>query len=136
MSKYKDIALQFAEDVTSGKIVACREEIAAARRFLDDLKRDDLELHTTEPDFVIKVIQKLMRHNTGESIEGESLVGKPLELLPWQIFIVYNLVGFYYKGTQERRYKEAFNMVPRKSGKTIFAAALAWALGLLERASN
>lgn len=136
MSKYKDIALQFAEDVTSGKIAACREEIAAARRFLDDLGRDDLELHTKEPDFVIDVIRRLFKHNTGETIEGESLVGKPLELLPWQIFIVYNLVGFYYKGTQERRYKEAFDMVPRKSGKTIFAAALAFALGLLDRANN
>lgn len=136
MSKYRDTAVKFAEEVTSGKILACREEIAAARRFLDDLEREDLELHTKEPDFVIDVIRKLFKHNTGETLEGESLVGKPLELLPWQIFIVYNLVGFYYKGTQERRYKEAFNMVPRKSGKTIFAAALAFALGLLDRASN
>lgn len=136
MSKYRDTAVKFAEEVTSGKILACREEIAAARRFLDDLERPDLELHTKEPDFVIDVIRKLFKHNTGETLEGESLVGKPLELLPWQIFIVYNLVGFYYKGTQERRYKEAFDMVPRKSGKTIFAAALAFALGLLDRASN
>ena len=136
MSKYRDTAVKFAEEVTSGKILACREEIAAARRFLDDLERPDLELHTKEPDFVIDVIRKLCKHNTGETLEGESLVGKPLELLPWQVFIVYNLVGFYYKGTQERRYKEAFDMVPRKSGKTIFAAALAFALGLLDRASN
>lgn len=136
MSKYRETAVQFAEDVTSGKIAACREEIAAARRFLDDLQRDDLELHTKEPDFVIDVIRKLFKHNTGETMDGESLVGKPLVLLPWQVFIVYNLVGFYYKGTNERRYKEAFNMVPRKSGKTIFAAALAFALGLLDRASS
>lgn len=136
MSKYRDTAVKFAEEVTSGKILACKEEIAAARRFLDDLERPDLELHTKEPDFVIDVIRKLFKHNTGETLEGESLVGKPLELLPWQVFIVYNLVGFYYKGTQERRYKEAYNMVPRKSGKTIFAAALAFALGLLDRASN
>lgn len=136
MSKYRDTAVKFAEEVTSGKILACREEIAAARRFLDDIDRPDLELHTKEPDFVIDVIRKLFKHNTGETLEGESLVGKPLELLPWQVFIVYNLVGFYYKGTQERRYKEAFDMVPRKSGKTIFAAALAFALGLLDRASN
>lgn len=136
MSKYRETAVQFAEDVTGGKIPACREQIAAARRFLDDLQRDDLELHTKEPDFVIDVIRKLFKHNTGETMQGESLVGKPLVLLPWQVFIVYNLVGFYYKGTNERRYKEAFNMVPRKSGKTIFAAALAFALGLLDRASN
>lgn len=136
MSKYKDIAVQFAKDVTSGKQAACREEIAAARRFLDDLERKDLELHTKEPDFVINVIQRLFKHNTGEDINGVSLVGKPLMLQPWQIFIVYNVAGFYWAGTTERRYKEAFDMVPRKSGKTIFAAALAFALGLLDRVSN
>lgn len=136
MSKYKDIAVQFAKDVTSGKQAACREEIAAARRFLDDLERKDLELHTKEPDFVINVIQRLFKHNTGEDINGVSLVGKPLILQPWQIFIVYNVAGFYWAGTTERRYKEAFDMVPRKSGKTIFAAALAFALGLLDRVSN
>ena len=136
MSKYKDIAVQFAKDVASGKQAACREEIAAARRFLDDLERKDLELHTKEPDFVINVIQRLFKHNTGEDINGVSLVGKPLMLQPWQIFIVYNVAGFYWAGTTERRYKEAFDMVPRKSGKTIFAAALAFALGLLDRVSN
>ena len=136
MSKYKDIAIQFAKDVTSGVQAAGEVEIAGARRFLDDLKREDLELHTKEPDFVINVIQRLFKHNTGEDINGVSLVGKPLMLQPWQIFIVYNVAGFYWAGTTERRYKEAFDMVPRKSGKTIFAAALAFALGLLDRVSN
>ena len=77
-----------------------------------------------------------MTHKQGEAMDGTSLVGKPIILEPWQIFIVYNLVGFYYKGTTERRYKEAFVMVGRKNGKTTFLAALAWALSLLERASG
>ena len=135
-SKFKNIALKYARDIDSGKKIACVEIKAAARRFLDDIKRKDLELHTKEPDFVINVIQNFIRHNTGEDLKGRSLVGKPLILEPWQIFIVYNVVGFYWKGTKERRFKEAFDMMARKTGKTLFMAGLAFALGLLERASN
>lgn len=135
-SKFKNIALKYARDVDSGKKIACVEIKAAARRFLDDIKRKDLELHTKEPDFVINVIQNFIRHNTGEDLKGRSLVGRPLILEPWQIFIVYNVVGFYWKGTKERRFKEAFDMMARKTGKTLFMAGLAFALGLLERASN
>ena len=135
-SKFKNIALKYARDVDSGKKIACVEIKAAARRFLDDIKRKDLELHTKEPDFVINVIQNFIRHNTGEDLKGHSLVGKPLILEPWQIFIVYNVVGFHWKGTKERRFKEAFDMMARKTGKTLFMAGLAFALGLLERASN
>ena len=135
-SKFKNIALKYARDVDSGKKIACVEIKAAARRFLDDIKRKALELHTKEPDFVINVIQNFIRHNTGEDLKGRSLVGKPLILEPWQIFIVYNVVGFHWKGTKERRFKEAFDMMARKTGKTLFMAGLAFALGLLERASN
>lgn len=135
-SKFKNIALKYARDIDSGKKIACVEIKAAARRFLDDIKRKDLELHTKEPDFVINVIQNFIRHNTGEDLKGRSLVGKPLILEPWQIFIVYNVVGFHWKGTKERRFKEAFDMMARKTGKTLFMAGLAFALGLLERASN
>ena len=103
---------------------------------MDDLKRDDLELHEYEPDFVCGVIEKLVVHKQGEAIDGTPLRGTPFILLPWQIFIIYNLVGWYFKGTNERRYKEAFIFVPRKSGKTLLVAALAFALSLLERKSG
>lgn len=132
---YKDVAVQYAEDVVAGKIKA-GNNVRECQRFLDDLKRDDLELRTKDPDFVIGIIEKLVVHKQGESLDGQSLVNKPLLLRPWQIFIVYNLVGFYYKGTNNRRYKEAFIYVPRKQGKTTFIAALAFALGLLERRSG
>ena len=116
---YKSIAVKYAQDVVSGKEVAGEDRILACQRFLNDLKRKDLDLHTMEPDFVIAVIEQFIVHKQGEDINGVSLVGKPLILVPWQIFIVYNLVGFYWKGTQERRYKEGFIFVPRKSGKAV-----------------
>lgn len=134
--RYKGIALQYAEDVVSGEVIAGAEVVLACKRFLADLERDDLELHTKEPDFVCGIIEKLMVHKQGETITGEPLTNTPLLLQPWQVFCVYNIVGFYFKGTNERRYKEAFIFIPRKSGKTLFVASLAFALSLLERKSG
>lgn len=132
---YKEIAVAYAKRCVSGEEICGREVILAAARFLQDLKRDDIELHTKEPDLVIGIIERVMVHKQGETIEGESLMNKPLILQPWQVFIVYNLVGFYIKGTMERRYKEAFIFVPRKNGKTLFVASLAFGLAILERGS-
>lgn len=133
---YKKIAVQYAQEVVKHKRHVGKEVYLACVRFLQDFAREDLELHTREPDMVIGIIERTMVHKQGESLSGEPLMNKPLVLQPWQIFIVYNLIGFYYRGTQERRYKEAFIFVPRKNGKTTFIAALAWGLAILERKSG
>lgn len=133
---YKNIAVKYARDVISGKKLAGKEVIMACQRFLDDMKRPEFKLDVTAPDFIIGIIQKVMVHKQGEDINGASLVGKPVILQPWQIFIVYNLIGFTIKATGERRYKEGFIFVPRKNGKTMFIASLAFALSLWERKSG
>jgi len=136
MKSYKDTAIKYAKNVVSGKKIAGQQVIEACSRFLTDLERDDLELRTHEPDAVIGLIETLMVHKQGEDITGKPLAGTPLLLQPWQVFVIYDLIGFYWKGTDERRFKEAFIMVPRKSGKTLLAAGLAWGLALLERKSG
>lgn len=133
---YKKVAVKYAEDVVEGKIISGKEVVQACQRFLDDLKRDDLELRPKDPDFVIGIIEKIFVHNQGEDMEGRSLRNTPLILQPWQIFCVYNLVGFYNKGTDIRRFKEALIFIPRKNGKTLWIAALALSLALLERKSG
>lgn len=133
---YKKIAIDYANAVIGGEKIAGKEIVAACNRFIADLGRDDLALHTKEPDFVIGIVEKTMVHRQGETLKGQTLVNKPLILQPWQIFIIYNLLGFYYKGRNERRYKEAFIMLGRKNGKTTFIAALAWGMALLERKSG
>ena len=110
--------------------------VAACERFKKDLEREDLELRTHDPDIVINIIEKTMVHAQGEDMNGEPLLGKPFILQPWQVFIVYNLLGFWYTGTNNRRYKEAFIMIARKNGKTAFIAALAWAVGIMQRRSG
>lgn len=135
-NSYKRVAIKYAEDVVGGNVVAGQDRVYACQRFLDDLKRKDIELRTVDPDFVIGIISEVFVHKQGEDLNGAPLVDRPLELQPWQVFIIYNLIGFYYKGTDERRYKEAFIFVARKNGKTTFIAALSFALALLERKSG
>lgn len=134
--RYRKIALDYAAAVTSGKKRVGKEVLLACVRFQKDLARDDLELRDAGPDFVIGIIERTMVHKQGETLAGEPLMGTSLRLEPWEIFIVYNLLGFYKKGTEERRYKEAFIFIPRKNGKTTFIAALAWGIALLERKSG
>lgn len=134
--RYKKIAIDYAHRVISGEEIAGKEEVQACERFIRDLERKDLTLRTKEPDFVIGIIERFMVHKKGEDMQGRSLKNTPIILQPWQIFCVYNILGFYIKGTQIRRFKEALIMIPRKNGKTLFVAALAFGISLLERKSG
>lgn len=116
---YKDIAEKYARDVVGGVIVAGAEIVAACHRYLDDMQRDDLELRTHDPDVAINIIEGTMVHAQGEDLEGNALLGRPFLLEPWQVFIVYNLLGFWYTGTNRRRFNEAFIEVARKNGKAL-----------------
>ena len=133
---YIETAKQYALDVTSGTTVAGAEIVLACRRFLDDLEREDIELRSRDPNAVCSIIEGFFVHQQGEDMNGTPLLGKPLILQPWQIFTVVNLMGWYYTGTDERRFKEAFIMTARKSGKTSFVAALAFAVGIVQRRSG
>lgn len=133
---FKNVAIKYAEDVVSEKKIAGKEIILACQRFLDDLKRDDIELRTADPDLAINIMQSVLVHQQGEDLNGNPLQGKPFLLEPWQVFVTYNLLGFFFKGTNKRRYKEGFIEVGRKNGKTSFVAALALAVSILMRKSG
>ncbi len=133
---YKQIAIDYASDVISGKIIAGKHIVYACKRFFKDLEREDLELRMHDPIAACSLIERTLVHNQGEDINGNPLKGKPFILEPFEIFITVNLLGFYYKGTEERRFKEAFIMLARKNGKTSFIAALSWAVGIIQRRSG
>lgn len=126
-SKLFDEVKKYAEDIVNGKVVANRDRVLSAQRFLNDLENPKWEMRTKDADFVIKIIEGTFVH-----IKGEKR-GHPFKLEKWEKFICYNLAGFYIKGTNERRFKEAFIFLPRKNGKTYLISAIAWALSLLER---
>jgi phage terminase large subunit-like protein len=138
MTKYKnyDTVIEYAKSIVAGKKVACKELIQTCNRFLKDLKNSNYDFNPKDAEFVIQIIEKTFVHDQGEKLDGTPLRGEPFLLETWQKFIVYNLLGFYNKGTKIRRFKEAFIFIPRKNGKTRFVAALSWALALLERRSG
>lgn len=133
---YAEIAIQYAEDAISGKVIIGEDVVNSCKRFLDDLKRDDLEFRPDTADAARSIMEGLLVHRKGEDLNGKPLLGEPFKLEPWEIFITYNLLGFYYKGTEERRFKEAFIMIGRKNGKTSYIAALAFAVSIIQRRSG
>lgn len=130
------IAVDYATDVVSGKIIAGKRRIKACQRFLDDLASDKFDFRNEQFDFAVKFIQGLVVHRKGESLEGMPLTNAPFILQPWQIFCIVNLFGFYRKNTTIRRFTEALFMLPRKNGKTPFASALALTAAILDNQSG
>ena len=108
---------EYCSRVLNGEIIAGETIKLACKRFQNDLKRDDLEFREDKVDRAIKFIGTL-KHYTGKHS------GKPFTLEGWQQFIIANIVGFYWKGTNTRRYTSSYIEVSRKQGKTALAAAL------------
>lgn len=133
---YFNRAIEYADKVISGEKIAGDDIVNACKRFKEDLKRDDIEIRTTEADAVCSIMEGLFVHRKGEAIDGTPLLGKPFILEDWEIFIIYNLLAMFYKGTIERRYKEALIMLARKNGKTSFIAALSFAVSIVQRKSG
>lgn len=108
---------QYADDVLNGLIITGKYIRLAAQRFKNDLSNPDYEFIEDEVDECIRFISTL-KHFTG-SHSGDRFI-----LEPWQAFIVANIVGFYHKGTNKRKYSSSYIEVSRKNGKSALAAAL------------
>lgn len=135
-SVFQQTVDEYVDGVLSGEIAACPEIPLACQRYLRDLENPKWEFRPEPANEIIAIIETTICHRQGEFLDATPLRGTPFLLLPYHKFIVYNVMGFWVKGTQERRFKEALDFVPRKNIKTTFAAALAWALALYERRSG
>lgn len=131
-----DKAKEYAQHVLTHQEEHCEENILAAERFFRDLENPAFEMDEDMVDFVIHFIENVIVHQQGDDMFAVSIRNKPLLLQPWQHFVVVNLFGFYYKGSNERRFKEALIMLARKNGKTSFTAAIALAYQILDTDSG
>lgn len=128
--------MEYAESIRDGKKVACIETKQCVERFFRDIENPKYELDTKGPEFCIGIIERLLCHQQGETLDGAPLYGKPFHLQPFHDFIIYNLVGIRNKETGIAKFHEALIFIPRKNVKTTFVAALAWALSLYYRKSG
>ena len=134
--KYWQEVLEYADSIRSGRKIANKETKQAIDRFYRDLENPEYEISHKGPEFCISIIERTFCHQQGEAIDGTPMRGKPFLLMPFQKFIIYNIIGFQIKGTKIVRFHEALIFIPRKNVKTTFAAALAWALSLWYRKSG
>ena len=89
--------VEFITSVESGSKIVNEEQLQAVQRFFKDLDNENYEFKVEEAEFVIKLIEGTIVNIQGESITGVPLAKKPLKLIPWQKFCVYNMLGFFYK---------------------------------------
>lgn len=135
-SPHFQTALEFANDLITGRKIANVEQVQACQRFLDDLERDDLDFRSNQFDFAINLIEGTIYPEKGETVTGESARLNPIKLTRWEIFVTVNLFGFFLKNTNIRRFQEVLLFLPRKSGKTTFVASLTWAKSLIDADSG
>lgn len=134
-AEYMDQVDSYVSGVLSSDILTCIEIQQACQRYLDDLASGRWDFRPEPANEIIAIIETTICHQKGQFLDATPLRGTPFYLLPYHKFIIYNIMGFYVPGTQERRFKEALDFIPRKNIKTTFAAALAWALALYESRS-
>lgn len=134
--RYAAEVLKYAKGLADGSILANEDRVLGAKRFLTMAESGEYDIRTRDADLVISLIEAMFKHRKGEKLDGTPLTGKPFLLEPWQKFCIYGMLIFFFRGTRERVVKEALIFIPRKNGKTILVAALAWALSIMERASG
>lgn len=106
-------------DVLSGGIPACRLIRLAVERHLRDMedgKNRGLRFDRQAAEHVVRFFG-FLRHSKGE------WAGQPFELGAWQQFILWSLFG-WKREDGLRRFRKAYIEVPRKNGKSTFAAGL------------
>lgn len=124
MKDFSAVADQYARDVISGTIPANKWVRLACQRHLDDMawQADAGFAFRYDPKAAAKVCSfiELMPHTKGKwAASGETLV-----MQPWQVFMTCCLFGWKRKRDNLRRFRKLLLLVPRKNGKSAWAAAV------------
>lgn len=115
-----DKALQYANDVVSGKEIVNKYVRIQCEWFLADLEKQDLATFQFYFDHdeieQVEGIFDLLNFATGLGVVGESVTSG---LANFQSFFLCNLFGWRFKTDSAKfRYRDGFLFIPRKNGKT------------------
>lgn len=122
---YKARFRKYVSDVHSGRRKSCLFERLAVERHLSDLNNKAYVFDINAGDKFCKFFN-LLRHFKGP------MAGEPFVLEPWQVFTVMSVVGWKDAKTGFRRFRYADVVIPRKNGKSTFAAGLALAFMMID----
>lgn len=114
-----DVVHEYARDVMAGRYIVGKWVRLACERHLDDLEHAGnrgIWWNAEEADDVLQFFG-FLRHSKGE------WAGKALQLEPWQSFIIGSVFG-WYRDDGTRRFRDAYNEICRKNGKSTIAAGV------------
>lgn len=137
MRDYFQIALQYCDDVKTGKRIAGKYEKLAVQRFLNDLKRSE-----KDPDFDYVLNKKRAEHacffiETCPHVKGKLAkadrngIRPKLIMEPWQVFAVVNIFGWESRDGL-RRFIYVYIEVAKKNGKSTWLSAIALYLAFID----
>ena len=122
-------AEQYAEDVRSGKQIACHWVRQAVERYYKDLDNaieKGWYFDRQAAERAINFVERL-KHVVGR------WGGTYIVLEPWQCFILWNIFGWKMSATNTRRFTDAYVEVARKNGKSTLASAIALYMEFADR---
>lgn len=110
-----DRATKYAEDVVSGKVVACLPHVLSCKRHLKDLERQG----TPEFPYVWKFEKSQDIIEFGETLTiAEGAKPKPVKLFESQCFDLGVPMGWVRKDTGNRRFRRSYESMARQNGKS------------------
>lgn len=113
-------AVQYAGDVLSGEIPACKFVKAAARRHLDDLAGGTPFHYDTEEAERVCNFAELMPHTKGKWARKK----EKIRLEAWQVFVLCCIFG-WKQADGNRRFRTVYLEVARKNAKSTLLAVIA-----------
>jgi len=124
VTDYPAVAEQYARDIISGTIPAAKYIKLACQRHLDDLDWQDdagfaYRFDGNRAGMACDFIEE-MPHTKGKWAAER----KTLTLEPWQVFMTVCLFGWLRRKDNTRRFRRFLLLVPRKNGKSSWAAAV------------
>ena len=114
-----DILFGYCEQIVSGERVACKAMQGVVAKFLREFHDADFPFTFDEAEATsyCEMIPRVFRHSKGK------WAGNPVELAPWQVFMISNIFG-WKRPDGTRRFRRVFCHVGRKNGKSTIAAII------------
>ena len=122
MPDYKKIASDYCLQVLDGTIPANKFVKQCCERQLRDLTKEGSKgfpyIYDPAKGANVCTFVELLPHIKGK------LAGQPIQLEPWQIFIVMTAFSWVHKDTGFRRFRRTYIEVPRGNGKSAISSAI------------
>lgn len=128
------VAVQYAQRVVKGEIVAGKYIILECIRFLNDLNK--IENEDFEWYFDIKVYNFIMGFQNFFKFADGVMAGKPMKLADFQEWILANLFCWKHKKENYLRFSKAYIQIARKNGKSMLLGYIGFIKSLLENYSQ